>query len=723
MTGQASITDMLGSIHDNLGIYDKAKQYYLESLKIDGELCFKDPNFCNSNSEATTRSNLGFLYNNLNESEKARQTLEEAWKICGQPNICDDEFKGKVLSNLAASYYGLQQYENAVKYAEQSIEVRSDEDPQGLARAFWQLGVFYKAMGKLDQSLEKYQSSLVIFQSIDDRKGKALTFRELGFLFISKKQPELAIVFFKQSVNVWESIRQDLKKLSLADQKTYTKTVANTYRELADLLLQQDRILEAQQVLDLLKVQELDDYLRNVRGNNQTVQGTALQAPEQNLIALGNELADLQNRDRQGKLTTPKNKDRLALLVGQEKDATKQFQAFLQNPEVRKIVEQLRRNEDNENVNLEQYNQLKKLLAKSSNAVLFYPFILDDRLELILTTPNAPPIRRTVKVTRDELNSTISNFRTALKTPSNDPRPLANKLYTWLIQPLEAELKQAGAQTIIYAPDGSLRYIPLAALHDGKQWLVEKYRINNITATSLFSLEPKTLESFRILLAAATQQQVIKVGGKSIDFSALPAAGKEVEAIATNLGTATKLIDTRFTKAAVETSMNSHTIVHLATHGQLVVGTPEDSFIVFGNQEAATISEIKSWTLTNVALIVLSACETGIGEKFGDSKEILGLGYQMQRAGARAAIASLWKVDDGGTQILMTAFYTALKQKVSFVEALRQAQIALIYANQPAGSRPRGTIELTRTDVSSKTQGQLSHPYYWAPFILIGNGL
>ena len=723
MTGQASITDMLGSIHDNLGIYDKAKQYYLESLKIDGELCFKDPNFCNSNSEATTRSNLGFLYNNLNESEKARQTLEEAWKICGQPNICDDEFKGKVLSNLAASYYGLQQYENAVKYAEQSIEVRSDEDPQGLARAFWQLGVFYKAMGKLDQSLEKYQSSLVIFQSIDDRKGKALTFRELGFLFISKKQPELAIVFFKQSVNVWESIRQDLKKLSLAEQKTYTKTVANTYRELADLLLQQDRILEAQQVLDLLKVQELDDYLRNVRGNNQTVQGTALQAPEQNLIALGNELADLQNRDRQGKLTTPKDKDRLALLVGQEKDATKQFQAFLQNPEVRKIVEQLRRNEDNENVNLEQYNQLKKLLAKSSNAVLFYPFILDDRLELILTTPNAPPIRRTVKVTRDELNRTISNFRTALKTPSNDPRPLANKLYTWLIQPLEAELKQAGAQTIIYAPDGSLRYIPLAALHDGKQWLVEKYRINNITATSLDSLEPKPLESFRILLAAATQQQVIKVGGKSITFSALSAAGKEVEAIATNLGTATKLIDTRFTKAAVETSMNSHTIVHLATHGQLVVGTPEDSFIVFGNQEAATMSEIRLWTLTNVALIVLSACETGIGEKLGDGKEILGLGYQMQRAGARAAIASLWKVDDGGTQILMTAFYTALKQKVSFVEALRQAQIALIYANQPAGSRPRGTIELTRTDVSSKTQGQLSHPYYWAPFILIGNGL
>ena len=162
LSGQSMSTDILGSIHDNLGIYDKAKQFYLESLMINRGMCLKDLRFCNSNGEAITRSNLGFLYNNLNEPENARKILEDAWKICSQPNICDEDFKGKILSNLAAAYYGLQQYENAVKYAEQSIAVKGDEDRQGLARAFWQLGVFYQTMGKLEQAREKYQKSLII---------------------------------------------------------------------------------------------------------------------------------------------------------------------------------------------------------------------------------------------------------------------------------------------------------------------------------------------------------------------------------------------------------------------------------------------------------------------------------------------------------------------------------------------------------------------------------
>ncbi len=79
-----------------------------------------------------------------------------------------------------------------------------------------------------------------------------------------QNQPALAIVFYKQAVNLTESIRSDLKLLSLEQQKSFTETVANTYRNLADLLLKQDRVLETQQVLDLLKVQELDEYLRNV---------------------------------------------------------------------------------------------------------------------------------------------------------------------------------------------------------------------------------------------------------------------------------------------------------------------------------------------------------------------------------------------------------------------------------------------------------------------------
>ncbi len=117
-------------------------------------------------------------------------------------------------------------------------------------------------------------------------------------------------------------------------------------------------------------------------------------------------------------------------------------------------------------------------------------------------------------------------------------------------------------------------------------------------------------------------------------------------------------------------------VVHLATHAAIVVGKLEDSFILFGNGERATLIEVENWQFDNIDLIVFSACETGLGGNLGDGKEILGFGYLMK---AKASIASLWRVSDGGTQALMTAFYTTLQEsKTTKAEALQKAQIALI---------------------------------------------
>jgi CHAT domain-containing protein len=178
--------------------------------------------------------------------------------------------------------------------------------------------------------------------------------------------------------------------------------------------------------------------------------------------------------------------------------------------------------------------------------------------------------------------------------------------------------------------------------------------------------------------------------------------------------------------------MDDYTVVHLATHAAFVVGTPDDSFILFGNGERITLRDIQKWSLKNVDLVVLSACETGLGGKLGNGEEILGLGYQMQRAGARAAIASLWTVDDGGTQALMDSFYAALESKEvgqdsqpTKAEALRQAQIALITGDYRALGQQRGlgVQQRIQSSLSPRVASNLSHPYYWAPFILIGNGL
>lgn len=167
-------------------------------------------------------------------------------------------------------------------------------------------------------------------------------------------------------------------------------------------------------------------------------------------------------------------------------------------------------------------------------------------------------------------------------------------------------------------------------------------------------------------------------------------------------------------------------MVHLATHAAFVPGAASNSFILFGNGEKATLKDIENWSLNQVELVVLSACETGIGGILGNGEEVLGLGYQFQNRGARAAIASLWQVDDGGTQALMNAFYTVLKSgNITKAEALRQAQLALIDSSRNASGQNRSSLAIVSIErqLPPTVQSRLSHPYYWAPFILIGNGL
>ena len=283
----------------------------------------------------------------------------------------------------------------------------------------------------------------------------------------------------------------------------------------------------------------------------------------------------------------------------------------------------------------------------------------------------------------------------------------AQTLYDLLIKPIENDLKQAEAQTIIYAPDGVLRYIPISALYDGKQWLVERFTINNITAASLTDLTSQPLEQVRVLAAAfTTGNYQIQVGTRQLSFSGLPYAGLEVENIATQVSTTTKLVNQDFNRNATIPQLNDYSIVHLATHAAFVPGQPEDSFILLGDGDRITLREIETWNLPNVALVILSACQTAVSGQLGNGEEILGLGYQMQQAGVLATIASLWAVDHQGTQVLMTEFYRELLSgKSTKTESLRQVQLNLIRGN-----------------LNNQNSDELTHPYYWASFIIIGNG-
>ena len=669
--------------------------------------------------------------------------VETVWELLTPPALAQTQSDRKAEADRLLQK-GLQQartsqYREAIQSWQSSLEIyRNIGDRQGEARSINNLGLAYSSLGQYPKAIEYYQQSLAIFKDLGDRQGEGLGLSNLGYLLSQQKQPQLAIIFYKQSVNVREAIRKDLRVLSPELQQSYTETVAASYRRLADLLLQQDRVLEAQQVLDLLKIQELDDYLKNVRGNNSTAQGIPNRPQEQKIkerldtlqneaIKQGKQLAQLETIKPVDR--TEAQKQQILQLRKNQEQLAQQFEDFLKGPEVTKLVAELRQTTSGSNFDLDNAKSLQDNLKRlQQDAVILYPLVLEDRLELILVTPDTPPIRRTVQVKRDDLNRAILNFRNALRDRSSNATIPAQQLYQWLIKPIENDLTQAKAKTIIYAPDGQLRYIPLAALYDGTQWLTQRFRIDNITALSLTNIDTQPQSKLQVLAGAFENGHYsFKVGQESFDMDGLPFAAQEVGNLTKTIPGTTTRIDKKFTRD-LSLEMNDYTVIHLATHAAFIVGQPEESFILFGNGDRVSFRDIEKWVLPKVDLVVLSACETGLGDiQKSNGVEILGFGYLMQKTGARATIASLWSVDDGGSQALMNSFYKALQQgKMTKAEALRQAQIALIGSTNPSSRQTRGSsieIEAVNSGVAPGSVNRLSHPYYWAPFILIGNGL
>jgi filamentous hemagglutinin family protein len=490
----------------------------------------------------------------------------------------------------------------------------------------------------------------------------------------------------------------------------------------ADLLLQSGRILEAQQALDLSIVQEIESYLGStVARKNQALPPDLISTSQKRLY---NIFIGLQTRytQAQTELKIPDlRSDRREALEKVSLQVKSELDLLLAKPEMEQLAKAI------SEVNLKQLQQNLRSLPQPT--VTIYPLIRSDRLELILIPPTGDPIRRTTRLDSQTLFTEITNFRRALETvydPALDPKVSAQKLYQWLIAPLESDLTRIGAKAILYAPNAQLRYVPLAALHDGDRWLVERFQINNITSASLqdFSIQPPKPK--QILAAAVTQSANIQVGDRQINFEGLPYAQQEIDNLSAIFPENTRqLQDQNFSAERMLEQAQSSTILHLATHGFFRPGKPEDSFILFGNNQRQTLADVSRWSIPNVDLMVLSACDTAAGQILGDGQEILGFGYLMQQSGARAAIASLWAVDDGGTQALMDIFYSLLKQPgMSKAEALRQTQIALITGNHNALGKDAARIQQNLTNrLPASVSDYLNHPYYWAPFILIGNGM
>ncbi len=338
-------------------------------------------------------------------------------------------------------------------------------------------------------------------------------------------------------------------------------------------------------------------------------------------------------------------------------------------------------------------SKITKLDVVSQTAVVVYPILLADRIELLVSLPSGLK-RVSVPVGIDRLTQEVRQFRRRLeKRTTREYLPHAQQLYTWLMRPLEADLKAAGIDTLVFVPDGPLRTIPMAALHDGKQFLISKFAMAITPGLNLTDPRPVKREGAKVLAVGVTEA----VQG----FPPLPNVSAELEALR-NLFPITTLVDREFLVAKFEEKLKEErfTILHIASHGEFS-SEPGKTFLLAYDGKL-TMDRLDQYIGLfkfrddPLELLTLSACDTAEG----DDRAALGLAGVAIKAGARSAVATLWEINDVAAAGLVADFYRGLQDpSISRAAALQRAQVKML-------SDPR-----------------YEHPGFWAPFLLINNWL
>lgn len=725
----------IGIVYTDLGQYSKAlKQFQLSLAEAsqagDGNISTPPLTPSTTPDKEASRilrgfalTKIGILYLNLNQYEKAFKYLQEA-KDTGVNFDINTLYLG-----LGIVYSQRGNYSEALNSYQSALNLIVTGDASARGDILNRIGLLYVQQSDYLKALDSFQEAFLISKKLRNPAGEAVALSNIALTLEKQGKPEVAIIFYKESVNTSESIRHRLRRLTIEEQKAYAESVAGTYRALADLLLAQGRVLEAQQVLELLKIQELRDFSRDTRAGGET-QGSPLTPSEAPIppafsdkIALGQKLTVCESQE-------PRCPDRESLKA-QLKAANTTFNQFadrLRAQQSTKDPAQLQRDE----LTL----AAQKVVLAQPKMVLIYPLVLEDKLWLVWgTQAGAKGVvfdSKEIPVSRKELSATVVRFRQLLERPGDvkELQQVSQKLYQWLIAPIRPQLDANGIQNLVFSLDRATRYIPLSALYDGQQYLVEKFAISTILTAGTTNTTDK-------LSANPTDNKVLGLGLSNAipGFNPLPNVVDELNGIirsqkpgSTGIFPGSQFLNQSFDRTAFN-DLIDYRILHIATHGKFVPGQPEDSFLVLGNGDPLRIPEIKSMTdLNAIHLVVLSACETAKGGENKEGLEVSGISYYFITSGAKAVIASLWLVNDASTSLLMQRFYkNMVTGKLTKAEALRQAQRELLEDKLTAKDAPARSDILVTTEPGTRAaparSPNFTHPYYWAPFILIGNSL
>ena len=640
------------------------------------------------------------------------------------------------------------------------------------ATALRSWGMTLQALGELDKSTEILQESLAISQQIGAEKAVSAALLGLGNIAKTRQSPQGAIHFYKQAAErgttplekaeallnllavyieeeqannakaLLPEIEAEIEKIPASRDGVYVRVnLADSRRKLADLA----ELERATKLLDsaVKQARALSDergeaialsqlaLLHQERGDL----GIAQQLIEQSLLtaeSLGAEEIVARSQAQLGKILKQQGKIEEAIaaysnavkgfeslgndLVAISQELQFEFQETVE-PTYRELVSLLLRDNPSQAQLQQAIEAIEALqLAELNNffrdrcletqpqpidqidqkAAVIYPIILPESLEIILLQPNRPLVHHKIEISQTEVDKNLLSIDYSMRiTSSIKPSSAAQKFYEWLIAPFEEQLGSSGIETLVFVLDKDMRNLPLAALYDQKQeaYLVEKYALALTPGLQLLksqSLHPQKLQALTAGISEGVQ-----------GFPALSAVEWELEKVSEQIS-AQRLLNQEFTIENLENKVKkaSFPIVHLATHGQFS-SNPEETFILAWD-EKIQVTEFEQLLKarnpseqTPIELLILSACQTATG----DRRAALGLAGVAVRSGARSTLATLWSVQDRSTAKFVVEFYQQLaKPNITKAEAMRRTQVALM-------------------------QGPYKHPYYWAPFVLVGNWL
>lgn len=722
----------IGTVYLELAELQKALDYYDQALRIKQLIGDKG-------GEATTLSGIANIYLNVGNARKALEFHNQALPILRV--VGDRRAEAMTLDGIARAYSYIGEKNRALEYYQQALQIRrSVEDPRGEAATLNNIGSVYLDLGEYEKAHEYYYQSLAIVNAVGDRGNEVIALRNLMYSW-KIAEPTLAIFYGKEAVNVVQELRGDVGSLDKELQKTFLKATESTYRLLAELLLSQDRVKEAHQILNLFKDQQFFDFDRDQQTPilhtvftpreislderyKQIVTRLEVQAQAKKIVE-GSEFAAFFKQAESEFGGSPSEKDRIL-----EVSDTRTLQGTLRD--------------------------LKRQTGQQAVAV--YTLVGTDSLHaLLITEKKITAVTEPIK--GNEVNKKALQLWGLLQTDKYDPRPLARDLYSVLFKPIEAKLPKHTA-TILWSLDGNLRYVPMGALYDGKRYLIERYSHVVFTRPDSERLLQAVSSHWSGLGLGSSRAHTVELLGEQVAFNALPGVTEELRVLFGPVESGVEVLkgevfrDEKFTrKAMIHGLQKKPSLVHISSHFSFRPGDEARSFLLLGDGSAMTLKEMKSQTklFAGVELLTLSACNTAAQQPGADGREIDGFAELAQRLGARAVMATLWPVADNSTPWLMRDFYQKRQQGkgLTKAEALRRSQLALI--NGAAEATPNSTTEkgfkapvevLVGSDSDKREESRagivyiserdaplfqrnqnspFSHPYYWAPFILIGN--